>query len=140
MSRPYSTTYETQWEVSENGWHAVVALCTKGYQWTAYIEYANSPHWRVWAGCMFPNIQQAQEWCKAEIVHQIRSTYDDASLHEGEKNNETGAWHWLWSKLSDELGHTQAAAIRDEMNRRLGGEGHDYEGIQQMRFVGQNLA
>jgi len=110
MSSDYAIN-EPQWETIENGWHAVAALYSKGYQWTAYIEYVDAPYWRVWAGCMFETLQQAQDWCRNEISHQMQR---------GEvEHSEPEAWIWLWDTLSKELGPTRAAQIRAEMAQRL---------------------
>lgn len=113
-----SSYHEPQWETTEGGWHAVAALCSSGHQWTAYIEYVNAPYWRVWAGCMFEDLQQAQEWCKAEIAHQMQHTgpVPDA---ENTWQMEPDAWRWLWETLSNEVGVPRATEIRNELARRL---------------------
>lgn len=108
------TTHEPQWETIESGWHAVAALCSRGYQWTAYIEYVDSPQWRIWAGCMFDSLQGAQEWCRAEITHQIRR-----SGMEQQQAEEPEAWHWLWETLTFELGEARTTEIRKEFSQRL---------------------
>jgi hypothetical protein len=125
------TVHDPKWETTEHGWHAVAALCSKGYQWTAYIEYADATQWRIWAGCMFESLQQAQAWCHAEIANQLQrggggGTDDmphpgaaaDAAVDE-EQGQETSAWHWLWSTLRDELGETRMGEIRAELERRM---------------------
>lgn len=128
MTNRYSTSYEPQWQMTEKGWHGVVALCSKGYQWTAYIEYADTPHWRIWAGCMFPTIQEAREWCQAEIQYQMRTNGADT------RQPEPDAWGWLWKKLSDTLGDTEAASIRTELARRMQSD----DALLQTRYVGQH--
>mgnify|MGYP006310471245 CR=1 FL=1 len=122
-------TSEPQWETTEHGWHAVATL-SKGYQWTAYIEYVDAPYWRIWAGCMFDSLHLAQEWCHAEIAHQIERLGGE-QLQEMVENNggekkeqvaspdEPDAWNWLWMTLSDELGDSRAKQLRNELNRRL---------------------
>jgi hypothetical protein len=116
------TTHEPQWETTEYGWHAVAALCSTGYQWTAYIEYADAPHWRIWAGCMFESLQQAQEWCRTEIAHQIRRS-EVAQVAEVSTadcwSEQPEAWNWLWATLNAEVGEARAAEIREELARRL---------------------
>ncbi len=64
--------HQQQWERVDHGWRAVAALCGKEPRWTAYIEYAEVPQWRIWAGCLFPTLQEAQEWCQSEIVYQMK--------------------------------------------------------------------
>lgn len=113
---------EPQWETTEHGWHAVASL-SKGYQWTAYIEYVDSPYWRIWAGCMFDSLKHAQEWSFAEIAHQIERLGGDQTGATG-KGAATQApsqdpWEWLWETLSNELGHDRMSDIRAEMSQRL---------------------
>jgi len=109
-----------QWELVENGWQAVVTLCNQDSQWTAYIQFAEAPFWRKWAGCMFRSLEEAQEWCKQEIVHQHRASV--LPKHGPSKANTPQpitAWAWLWEKLNEQLGSNQATEIRSEMDRRL---------------------
>ncbi len=131
MSR-YYTTHEPQWETTENGWHAVVGLCDKGYQYTAYIEFADAPLWRIWAGCMFATRQAAQEWCHSEISRQMHRSMDECLLPVAEEPvSDTDAWCWLWSTLSSELGDEQATRVRSELARRLYAARQSGEPLQQ---------
>jgi hypothetical protein len=130
----YHTTHDPHWETHENGWHAVVALCNKGYQWTAYIEFADAPSWRIWAGCMFPTIQEAQEWCKNEIAHQKMLLRASRPVQAGDSAvvpSAPSALNWLWQKLRLELGDHHAEEIRDELSRRL----HEDSHVQQIGNV-----
>lgn len=111
-------TSEPQWETVENGWHAVASL-SKGYQWTAYIEYVDSPYWRIWAGCMFDSLKHAQEWCHAEITHQVQKIQSEhAKEAEPEKKPEPDALSWLWSTLGTEVSSDRLASLRDEFEQR----------------------
>lgn len=116
MSADY-TTHEPEWETIEQGWHAVASLCNKGYHWTAYIEYVDAPYWRIWAGCMFESLQQAQEWCRKEIAHQMQN--QEMPPAERDWSIEPGAWRWLWETLSRELGEERTTTIRNELAERL---------------------
>lgn len=111
------TTHEPEWETTEHGWHAVAALCSKGYQWTAYIEYVDAPSWRIWAGCMFDNLERAQEWCRMEITNQAQRSSVEKAVREWAV--EPDAWRWLWETLSSELGEARTAEIRTELSHRL---------------------
>jgi hypothetical protein len=111
---------EPQWETIDNGWHAVASL-SKGYQWTAYIEYIDSPYWRIWAGCMFDSLKLAQEWCRAEIAHQVQRFQSEhlESAAVSKPEPEPDPWTWLWQTLTTELGEDHVDDLRNEMNRRL---------------------
>jgi hypothetical protein len=116
-------TSEPQWETTEHGWHAVASL-SKGYQWTAYIEYVDASYWRIWAGRMFVSLRLAQEWCRAEITHQVQrlggeSLEVPAAAEEVAPESEPTAWDWLWLTLHDDLGKDRLAQIQDEFTRRL---------------------
>ncbi|NJN68003.1 MAG: hypothetical protein HC884_15480 [Chloroflexaceae bacterium] len=110
---------EPQWETTEQGWHAVAALCSKGYQWTAYIEYVDAPYWRIWAGCLFEDLRSAQRWCRAEIEHQMQRNPPPPPAPASDWTIEPEAWQWLWNTLSNELGETRVTEIRNELARRL---------------------
>lgn len=70
----------THWEATtENGWRSAANL-TRGYQWTAYIEYVEGSQWRIWAGYLFDSLAQAQEWCKAEVAYQTKATQQTGLL------------------------------------------------------------
>lgn len=118
------TTHDPQWETTEHGWHAVAALCSKGYKWTAYIEYADAPYWRIWAGCMFESLDKAQEWCRAEISNQLERS-EQQTRHRETASEISGlevepkAWQWFWNTLSEELGKDRTVALRTELAQRL---------------------
>lgn len=95
----FHTIREPQWENTEHDWRAVAAPYSKGYQWTAYIEPANAPFWRVWAGCLFDNIEDAQLWCRDEIHRQVHRTHTGRPAAAVEVDEETGRGYWLWGKL-----------------------------------------
>jgi len=107
-----------QWETNEHGWHAVVTHNITSNQWTAYIEYADAPFWRIWAGCMFERLRQGQEWCRAEIAHQM-SKGNLAPPPLKEEPAEPPAWRWLWETLENEVGLSRTNEIRAEMLQRL---------------------
>jgi hypothetical protein len=115
-----NTIYKPHWETVEHGWHAVVSLCNQGYRWTAFIEFAEAPVWRIWAGCMFSTVQEAQEWCRTEIANQMhRNLSPQSGIASYDNHEQTDAWQWLWTTLSQELGVDQAEAVRQEMLRRV---------------------
>lgn len=118
-----SVHYEPKWETVENGWHAVASLLNNGYQWTAYVQYVNAPYWRVWAGCLFENLQEAQAWCRAEIANQMQQApslpAEPGTEHGYSWDQEPEAWRWLWNTLSKEIGITKTEEIRNELARRL---------------------
>jgi hypothetical protein len=66
----FYVTQKPEWEVTEQGWHAVVTPSNSARQWTAYVESSDTALWRIWAGCLFGSVQDAQEWCRHEIAHQ----------------------------------------------------------------------
>jgi hypothetical protein len=114
-------TSEPQWETTEHGWHAVASL-SKGYQWTAYIEYVDAPYWRIWAGCMFDSLRLAQTWCRAEIAHQVQRLGGeslDETVAEGATEPEPTAWDWLWLTLGNDLDKERLSQVQHEFNRRL---------------------
>lgn len=68
------------WETTaESGWRSAATL-TRGYQWTAYIEYVEGSQWRIWAGYLFDSLDQAQEWCKAEVAYQTKTAEETGLL------------------------------------------------------------
>ncbi|NJN67185.1 MAG: hypothetical protein HC884_10990 [Chloroflexaceae bacterium] len=133
-SSPYvSTTHltdEPQWEMTESGWHAVVARCSRGKGWTAYLEYENAPHWRIWSGCLFETMGQARDWCSEEIIKQMHRSGSPQSLMCA-WHLETAPWRWLWDRLSQELGYTRTEEVRREMLRRLQHQHQIQNGHQQ---------
>jgi len=120
MSSDY-TVHEPQWEKTEHGWHAVANLSSNGYQWTAYIEYTDASYWRIWAGCMFDSLKLAQEWCSAEIAHQMQRLGEviEEPCAEEKEIEQQDAWHWLWKTLCSELGKDRTAEIRTELAHRM---------------------
>ncbi len=89
------TNHMTRWETTEKGWHAVTELNKKGNQWTAYIESANVPTWRIWAGCLFDTMELAQEWCRAEVAHQARRTSFDTRMFAYTRSEDVRDDNWL---------------------------------------------
>jgi len=71
---------------------------------------------------MFESLQQAQEWCRTEIAHQIRRS-EVAQVAEVSTadcwSEQPEAWNWLWATLNAEVGEARAAEIREELARRL---------------------
>lgn len=115
------TVHEPQWETVEQGWHAVASLASNGYQWTAYIEYVDATYWRIWAGCMFDSLKHAQEWCHAEIAHQIERLggVESPCAEAAQEAAPQDAWSWFWATLCAELGEERTGELRSELARRM---------------------
>ncbi len=94
----YHVAHDPHWEVTEQGWRAVATEGKNGYQ--AYIEHAESPSWRIWAGYLFKSVEDAQVWCRSEIAHQSKVNEDGTSSDahwvvgniESMHNNEFMSW------------------------------------------------
>ncbi|NJP04615.1 MAG: hypothetical protein HC837_02760 [Chloroflexaceae bacterium] len=107
--------YDVRWETVEHGWRAVV-MDTVGSspQFTAFVKYVGAPYWRIWAGCLFNTLEEAQQWCRAEIIKNAHSQRETQPWHA-----EPPAWRWLWDTLYTELGEKRTFEIRDELARRI---------------------
>lgn len=109
--------YEPRWETVEHGWRAVVTDMSTSTKFTAFIKYVGAPYWRVWAGCLFDSLEEAQEWCRKEIAYQLQTMGTQPPTKPWEA--EPPAWRWLWQTLSDKLGEDQALEIRTGLAERL---------------------
>jgi hypothetical protein len=91
MSNFY-TTHEPHWEATEHNWRAVASPCNDGAHWVAYIEFASTPHFRIWADHMFDTIEDAQQWCSGEITRQTRQNTNGLEIS-------TDDSRWVWGNL-----------------------------------------
>jgi len=95
----YYITHEPEWETIENGWHAVVTPGGKSAQWTAYIEDAEIPHWRIWAGCIFNTFDDARRWCIEQMSQQIHRSISSNHDEEEEGYDDAAEMDWVWGEL-----------------------------------------
>lgn len=114
------TDYEPRWETVEHGWRAVVLDMETSTKLTAYIKYIDAPYLRIWAGCLFDTLEDAQAWCRNEIASNVQ--HEEATEITKQWHKEPPAWQWLWDTLSEELGMERTLTIRAELARRLNEE------------------
>lgn len=90
----FYTNQSPEWEVVNYGWHAAVTKGSSNAQWTAFVEVdGQNPLWRIWAGCMFHSVEEAQEWCHSEIMRQR-----DRSIAFLQSERVEGG-QWLWGNV-----------------------------------------
>jgi hypothetical protein len=112
MEELSSINYDARWETVEHGWRAVVLDVAGSTRLTAFVKYVGAPYWRIWAGKLFDNLEEAQAWCREEIATQLHKTEIDAPQKPW--HNEPPAWAWLWDTLVGKIGEQETLKLRNQ--------------------------